>query len=152
MSLDRCPNGHALSGLATYCHQCASYVADMLGGTEQLEAKPEPNVLFPDRSEEEIRHAIKAAVERIGGVTYDTEQQRKDTRVTAGVPDLIVAFPRLGNGAWSFVEVKSATGRLRDSQEAFRRALTACGAPYAVWRDEMEALRFWREHGGPEVA
>ncbi len=63
--------------------------------------------------------------------------------VHPGFSDLVV----LAHGRALFLEVKSATGRLRPAQEAFRDAVIAQGFGWALVRSVDDALAALRDHG-----
>lgn len=132
--LPACPHCSApLTGLGRYCHGCQRY-------TDTRGPKPAPAPLPDTRSEGEIRVAIKGALRTLGFEIWDTEQNRPDPRVDAGLSDLIV----LGHGTIAFAEIKSATGRLRPSQENFARLVRANGGRACLWRSETDAIAWAR--------
>jgi len=63
--------------------------------------------------------------------------------VHAGFSDLLV----LSEGRALFLEVKSKTGRLQPSQEAFRDLVTAQGFAWALVRSVDDALGALAQHG-----
>lgn len=63
--------------------------------------------------------------------------------VHAGFSDLVV----ISEGRVLFLEVKSKTGRLRDSQAAFRDDVRAQGFPWALVRSVDDALGALAAHG-----
>lgn len=63
--------------------------------------------------------------------------------VHPGFSDLLV----LEGGRALFLEVKSQTGRLRPSQEAFRDAVQAQGFAWALVRSQDEVIAVLRDHG-----
>lgn len=69
-------------------------------------------------------------------------------RVGIGYPggaDLIGMWTRPdGRAQFVGIEIKSETGRMRESQLAFQAGVTACGGVYAVLRSVEEA-RQWAE-------
>lgn len=70
------------------------------------------------------------------------------TMNTPGCPD-IVGWVRVGEHAvFLGIEVKSATGRLRESQAAFRRLLELSGGIYILARSADSAVRAIREAVG----
>lgn len=64
------------------------------------------------------------------GWTWHHETDSRKTR--AGFPDLVLVHPRKRRVLW--VELKSATGRLRTEQRHWRDVLTAAGEDYRLWR------------------
>lgn len=80
-----------------------------------------------------------------------TEQQRKRqaskliwTGLLPGVFDLVLLTP---NADVAFIEVKTKTGRLEDTQEEFRDYLVARGFRHCIARgieDVREAFLIWR--------
>ena len=133
-----CPRcGTELGGLATYCYLCKEYVADM-GERDRSEAPASSHAVVPDdRSEDEIRWAIRQALELLDFVVLDFEQSRKGTRVVKGLPDLLVMWKPRG---FAWAEIKTATGKVRDEQAAFRATMASLGIPCFLWRHESEAI------------
>jgi hypothetical protein len=82
-----------------------------------------------DRLEKAIRKDCIDRYRANGCVVYDTEQRRK-TRGTPGVSDLIV-FHHRTMSHW-YHEVKAPTGELEPSQRNFKEDCDACGIPYVV--------------------
>ena len=120
-----------LHGFGRWCPRC--------GPVDTRGDRPAPAAAIPDtRSEAEIRVGIKQALRTLGFEVWDTEQQRADPRVDAGLSDLIV----LGHGTIAFAEIKSATGRLRPSQENFACLVRANGGRACLWRSEEDAIAF----------
>jgi hypothetical protein len=64
---------------------------------------------------------------------------------TSGLPDIIVVLPP--NGLFVGLEVKSAKGRLRQSQEDFRDKLKYVGARYYVVRSLSDAIAALKDAG-----
>ena len=136
-----CPKCSApLAGLATFCHSCKAYTADMIegeakaprvahSGIEQAETRPEV----------EIRMAIRRALEASGFDVYDFEQNRP-TRQTPGIADLYA----VGRGRCAWIEVKTHKGKQSEAQVVFERRVTGNGGEYLVMRHESEAFR-WAE-------
>lgn len=143
-----CPGcGEYLPPAATWCFGCRAYLSDLSGADERQEplSPTKAGTVPDDRSEQEIRLAIRKALDLSGYAVYDTEQgYRKDgsTRVTKGLADLLV----LGNGRMLFVEVKSAKGRLTEPQKAFARHCEESGTPHRVWRSEAEAIEWIQDN------
>ena len=141
-----CPRCAApLEGLAQYCHECSEYVSDMTATVEDLQLPSSPKRDPDRRSEEEISLAIRAVLELHGFDVYSLEQgYRKDrggTRQTPGIADLYV----LGHGRAIWIELKSAKGKLRPSQEEFRDQCQANGVEWALWRSEADAIEWARD-------
>ena len=82
-----------------------------------------------DRLEKAIRKDCTERYRANGCVVYDTEQRRK-TRGTPGVSDLIV-FHHRSMSFW-FHEVKTPAGELEPSQRNFKEDCDACAVPYVV--------------------
>ena len=59
--------------------------------------------------------------------------------ITAGVPDRLVLLP---GGKIRFVELKSATGRLRPDQAAWHRKAAKRGVPVAVLSSTTEVKQW----------
>lgn len=57
----------------------------------------------------------------------------------AGIPDLIII---LNGGRVAWVEIKTPTGRLQESQRYFERICADHGHTYSVWRSEDDC-RAW---------
>ncbi len=62
---------------------------------------------------------------------------------TEGLPDIIAVLPP--NGRFLGLEVKSATGRLREAQERFRDQLEASGGIYVVVRSVEDVEKWLRD-------
>lgn len=107
-------------------------VEQRLRGTTRRRTRPAAG-----KPEAQIRLEVKAWYRLQGAVVIDTEQQRPDPRVDAGLADLVVAWP--GRGI-RFVEVKSATGKQRDSQRAFEAAVKAAGGIYWLVRSVEDVM------------
>jgi hypothetical protein len=90
-------------------------------------------------NEAEIRVAIKDYYRLRGAKVWDTEQNRADARVDAGVADLIVARP---SKPMLFVETKSDSGRQRPAQKEFEEAVIASGAVYIMPRSLQEVIDY----------
>lgn len=77
---------------------------------------------------------------------WSTEQgfrkEKGGTRITPGVPDLIVMFPSYP-GCWTFAELKAPKdegGRgLTASQVVFMEACQATRVPWELWRSAADA-------------
>lgn len=137
-----CPRcGGDLEGLATFCHTCDEYVADMPTAEEAaLYAASQPraaDIISDDRLEDVIKLAAKKAIEPLGFVIYDLEQNRP-TRQTEGIADLYVC----GFGRCTWAEMKKADGVQSPDQVVFEKIVTANGAEYHVWRHENEAIEW----------
>ena len=102
--------------------------------------------------EAQISREIVGFLRTLGFAVYDTGQgYRKEsggTRITPGLADLIV----IGHGLFTFVEVKTAKGKLRPSQEAFRDECIQNGVPWQLWRDVREAWDWAADNGIVEEA
>ena len=136
-----CPHcGEPLMGLGTFCWACKRYTDEAPKGEA---ASTQPPAAPDTRSEEDIRLATRRALEAHGWFVIDLEQSRKGevTRVVAGLPDLAI----MGWGHFAWAEIKSATGRQRDSQKAFQKTCEGCGIPYHLWRHESEAIAWSTE-------
>ena len=90
--------------------------------------------------ERQISHEIVEFLRLVGFAVWDTGQgYRRDpggTRMTPGLADLVV----IGHGHMLFVEVKTARGKLRESQLVFREACESNSVPWVLWRDVREAF------------
>ena len=90
-------------------------------------------------TEAQISLAITRLLRSLGGAVWSTEQGyrkgRGGTRTTAGIPDLIVIFPR----AWTFAEIKTQKGKLRTAQKFFRDECREAGVPWELWRSAADA-------------
>ncbi len=108
-------------------------------------------------SEAEILNETLLAVSAIPGVTVWRANSGSAWAKTAGggmrpltmnvpgCPD-IVGWVRVGERAvFLGIEVKSATGRLRESQASFRRVLEEAGGIYVLARSAPDAARAIRE-------
>lgn len=134
-----CPQcGADLGGLATYCHVCEEYVADM-GTTSAAEPRPRVAGTVDDRLEDTIQLATKRDLESLGFVVYDLSQGRK-TRQTPGLADLFV----VGHGVTVWGEMKTRTGVQSEAQASFERNVVANGGTYLIWRHESEAVEWAR--------
>lgn len=80
-------------------------------------------------SERAVQQAVAALYRGVGAVVASTSQPRA-SRVTAGLPDLIVLLPR-GRGV-VFHEVKAAGGRQRAAQAEFQTACRMADVPYVL--------------------
>jgi hypothetical protein len=89
-------------------------------------------------SEAEIRVAIKSWYRLQGAIVIDTEQQRANPRVDAGLSDLVVAWP--GRGI-RFIECKDAKGKQRPAQRDFEVAVVAAGGRYWLVRSLEEVIQ-----------
>ena len=135
-----CPRcGGGLGGLATYCHTCEEYVADMDASPPQ-EARTRAAALIPDdRLEDVIQEAGRKALELLGFTVYSISQDRA-TRQTPGIADTYVA----GHGRTTWAEWKTAKGVQSPDQILFEETVTANGDEYHVWRHENEAIEWAR--------
>lgn len=136
MSAATCPQCTTpLGALATWCHVCEAYTADMQAdGTPEKERAP---VVVDTRLEEEIQRGIVEALKLLGCHVSDLSQGRR-TRQTEGVPDLFVMGPR--SGAFTWAEIKRPSTDLSDSQQAWHATAKSYGVPVEVWRSEGEAI------------
>lgn len=64
---------------------------------------------------------------------------------TEGLPDIIAVVPP--SGRFLGLEVKSATGRLREAQKLFRDQLEASGGIYRVVRSVEDTIAVLKEVG-----
>lgn len=162
--LPACPRcSDPLEGFATWCFRCEAYIADMVeakghgrdhSGDRESKAprvaglESESNwqglATLDTRSEDDISTAIQTVLELHGFDVWSLEQgyrrSRGGTRQTPGIADLFV----VGHRYHTWVELKSATGSLRESQERFRDICQANGVPWALWRHEADAIA-WAE-------
>lgn len=95
------------------------------------------------KSESSIQGAIQVAISQAGGVALRINAgtflvgDRAVKGAPSGFSDLLVLLP---SARAVFVEVKSATGKQRPSQEHFEALVTFFGFKYAVVRSVSEAL------------
>lgn len=129
-----CPHptcGAELIGYGRVCRACGRPVEPV------APQRPTVASAIPDtRSEAEIRVAIKSALRAVGFHVWDTEQERPDPRVDAGLPDLLV----IGHGVIAFAEIKSAKGKLRPAQSEFAALAIANSGRCYLWRSEADAI------------
>lgn len=89
--------------------------------------------------EREISREIQLFLKQVGCSVYTTEQgfrkERGGTRMTPGIPDLIVFHPL----AWTFAELKTPRGRLTGAQQGFRDDCLGAGVPWQLWRSVGDA-------------
>ncbi len=76
------------------------------------------------RLEKEIQAAVRKLYLAFGCVVYSTSQARA-SKVSAGIPDLIVFDPRTNSAFWH--ECKTPRGMLSPAQRDFYLACVACG-------------------------
>ncbi len=104
--------------------------------------------------ESQISREIVDFLRGQGFAVWDTGQGfRKDTggtRITPGLCDLIVMGTEV-NPFLLFVEVKTAKGRLRDSQAVFRDECATNGVAWELWRDVRDAFDWLVAKGIIEV-
>lgn len=102
--------------------------------------KPGKSKHVPMPSEAEIRVAIKDWYRLKGAKVWDTEQNREDSRVDAGLSDLIVLWP---GKPVRFVEVKRHDGRQRPAQKEFQEYVErGTGAVYLMPRSLQEVIDY----------
>ncbi len=139
--MTKCPGcGGELAGLATYCHTCNKYVADMAaepesGWSPYAGPRASAPVIPDDRLEDEIQEAGRKALELLGFTVYSLSQDRA-TRQTPGIADTYVA----GHGRCTWAEWKGPGKKQSDDQVCFEHTVTMHGAEYHVWRHEDEAI------------
>ena len=101
--------------------------------------------------ERDVQRAVITLFRACGAVVYVTSQgYRKDpggTRMTAGLPDLLVFFPRLGK--LLFFEVKRPGGKRTPAQIQFGHRVEDLEDPWVIygWGGLEEAktiMRAWR--------
>ena len=101
-------------------------------------------------TEAEIQRGIVTFLRSIGGAVWVTSQgYRKDpggTRMTPGLPDLIVMFAYKRKG-WTFAEVKTPKGKLSPAQVVFRDEAIAAGVPWEMWRSVDDAAEWAKRRG-----
>lgn len=108
------------------------------------------------KPEARIQKHIVELMHKLGFAVWDTSQgyrkERGGTRMTAGIPDLIIA----GHGHTLFVEVKTPDGHEWVAQEVFRMEWTENGGTSLVWRSDGDAWDWCVSEGlieeGPRVA
>lgn len=148
--MSTCPRcSRPLGALGRFCADCEAYVADMT--SEGPDTAPASTARPDDRSEAEIRMAIRTVLEAHGFVVVDFEQGwRRDgsTRVRKGLPDLAIMAP---GGVFAWRELKSAKGRLTPEQKAFGEDCRRLGIDWDVWRHEDQAVA-WAEEVRRDVA
>ena len=102
--------------------------------------------------ESQISREIVGFMRDLGFAVWSTEQgyrkERGGTRQTPGIPDLIV----MGHGLFTFVEVKTPKGKLRDSQNDFAAECGRNHVTYLLWRDVRDAWDWCVTHGIVEEA
>jgi len=100
-----------------------------------------------------LQREIVNLLRLVGCAVYVTSQgYRRDpggTRMTPGLPDLLVLHDET---AWTFVEVKTAKGKIRPSQMEFAAYAAECRVPCEVWRSVDDAKRWLVAHGIVEAA
>lgn len=120
------------------------------------------------RPEAVIQRNIVKFLRTIGGAVWVTSQgYRKEpggTRMTPGLPDLVVMFPAgmdttqrdypgsstvttYGVRRWTFVEVKAPKGKLSAAQILFRDESIKAGVPWELWRSVGDAVEWARAKG-----
>lgn len=99
--------------------------------------------------EAEVQAGLVRLFRACGGVVYSTSQgyrkERGGTRMTPGLPDLVVFFPR-GTGRLLFFEVKRPGGKRSPAQEQFGKL---CSELAATGGDDWDVFYGW---GGLEQA
>ena len=98
-------------------------------------------------TEADIQRGIVKFLKRHACAVYSTSQgyrPRGGTRVTAGLPDLLVIH---GPGAWTFVEVKTQTGKMSPDQDVFALNAETAGIPCELWRS-VEDAEAWAKRAG----
>ena len=135
--MTKCPGcGGVLEGLATFCHTCDDYVADILGPPRPLdEIGLERSPIPDDRLEDQIQEAGRKALELLGFTVYSLSQDRA-TRQTPGIADTYVA----GYGRTTWAEWKTEDGVQSDDQVDFDQTVTENGDEYHIWRHENDAI------------
>ena len=71
--------------------------------------------------------------------------KRKARGVRAGVPDVLIVYGRITH----YIELKTRTGSLSQSQIEMRAALVAAGAPWALCRSVDDVIRQVQAWGIP---
>lgn len=74
--------------------------------------------------------------------------QAKREGMSKGFPDLVALAP---GGKVAFLEMKSAKGRVSDSQGEWLDDLHAMGFPCGIFRDADSAIEFLRAQGFPFI-
>lgn len=80
-------------------------------------------------SEAELQEAVEELAGWLGWRTWHDHDSRRNR---AGLPDLVAVHHRQQRVI--FAELKTARGRLRPEQEAWRADLIAAGVEYFLWR------------------
>jgi len=140
---DPCPGcGKLVVSVARvpYCHDCGGYFDELGAAPKQAPAKK----IADDRSEAEIRMAVRGVLELHGYVVVDLEQgYRPDgsTRVRKGLPDLFI----MGHNRSCWAELKSQKGRQTKEQKEFEEDCHRAGFEYHLWRHEKEAITWIKQ-------
>ena len=98
------------------------------------------------RSEKDIEADVIRVLTAVGYRVTKTSQHGKPRGMTEGVPDLYAMHPGVPYSATQgpphaiWVEVKSAAGRLRDSQVRWHRDAAACGVTVIVARSAADLV------------
>lgn len=155
---DPCPGcSEPLQHLATRCWAgtdgCGWTLAEWKGapGSEPrntLRPADKASARVPDhRSEKEIQHAIRTALELSGFRCWDTSQPFA-AAITPGLPDLVF----IGHGIVGFCEVKGPKGKATPAQAEFIELVGENGGIALLWRDETEAIEWIRSVLGGRAA
>ena len=93
-----------------------------------------------EMKEAEILRETVTFLRTIGMSVWVTEQgyrkERGGTRCTPGIPDLIV----MGCGHFTFAELKTPKGKMRESQIEFADIAGENEVPCQLWRDVRDAF------------
>ena len=98
-------------------------------------------------TEAEIQRGIVKYLKRHACVVYTTSQGYRPgggTRVTAGLPDLLVIH---SPGAWTFAEVKTPAGRMNHDQDVFALNAETARIPWELWRSVDDAVAWAKAVG-----
>ena len=143
MATDPQPCGHPTVRASGECHAChAERVGHELQGHAQP-SLPDPGKAPGDPTEAELRIQVRRWYElKLGALVFDTEQNRP-TRVTAGLPDLVVILP--GDPRVRLLELKRPGGKLSSKQREVEAFCRVAGVAHAVVRTlaQVEELEAW---------
>ncbi len=88
-----------------------------------------PREAARSREEKDVDAAVMELLRGLGW-RVSRFQQARQSKITAGVPDLYAMHPRLQLAVW--VELKAPDGRRSPAQVAWHQAAAECGVPVLV--------------------
>jgi hypothetical protein len=120
-------------------------IADKLGDAHKPLHRGRLAEASDPRSETAVRVDIMAwAWSKGASKVLDTEQNRDETRVTKGTPDVFIIWkPEAGSGIW-LVEVKSAIGTQSIEQREVEACCVLAGVTYLVARNRNDMEERWK--------